>query len=124
MLAHPAGDSDEEELELSRHKVENLSKVPTAQSSILSRLSFLVVQATHVFPGVPYPEYTAILPIPYRVGTNTWNYMDASGAAVTTSGDLYLWPARSGNGQTFVTPAWLPSPIRSNVVCRLSPPIP
>ena len=40
---HPAGDSDEEELELSRHKVENLSKVPVAQSSIWSRLSFLAV---------------------------------------------------------------------------------
>ena len=28
--AHPAGDSDQEELELSRHRVENLSKVTTA----------------------------------------------------------------------------------------------
>ena len=33
-LAHPAGDRDQEELELSRHKVENLSKVTTAQSSM------------------------------------------------------------------------------------------
>jgi hypothetical protein len=32
--AHPAGDSDQEELELRRHRMENLSKVPTAQSSI------------------------------------------------------------------------------------------
>jgi hypothetical protein len=32
--AHPAGDSDEEELELSRHGEENLSKVPTAQSAM------------------------------------------------------------------------------------------
>ena len=43
--AHPAGDSDEEELELSRHRVENLSKVLVAQSSIWSRLNFLAVQA-------------------------------------------------------------------------------
>jgi hypothetical protein len=34
MLAHLAGDSDEEELELSRHRVENLSKVLVPQSSI------------------------------------------------------------------------------------------
>src|ERR1017187_8809369 len=32
--AHPAGDSDQEELELSRHRMENLSKVTSAQSSI------------------------------------------------------------------------------------------
>src|ERR1022692_3635371 len=32
--AHPAGDSDQEELELSRHRVENLSKVLVPQSSI------------------------------------------------------------------------------------------
>ena len=32
--AHPAGDRDEQELELRRHRVENLSKVPTAQSSM------------------------------------------------------------------------------------------
>jgi hypothetical protein len=31
--AHPTGDSDEEELELRRHRVENLSEVPSAQSS-------------------------------------------------------------------------------------------
>src|ERR1022692_4503307 len=43
--AHPAGDRDQEELELRRHRVENLSEVPSAQSSIWSRLSFLVVQA-------------------------------------------------------------------------------
>jgi hypothetical protein len=30
--AHPAGDSDQEELKLSRHRMENLSKVPTAQA--------------------------------------------------------------------------------------------
>jgi hypothetical protein len=41
--AHPAGDSDEEELELSRRRVENLSKAPVAQSSIWSRLNFLAV---------------------------------------------------------------------------------
>src|ERR1035438_4092171 len=34
VLAHPAGDRDQEELELSRHRVENLSDVPSAQSSI------------------------------------------------------------------------------------------
>src|ERR1017187_2167102 len=32
--AHPADDSDEEELELRRHKVDNLSKLPTPQSSM------------------------------------------------------------------------------------------
>jgi hypothetical protein len=32
--AHPAGDRDEQELELRRHRVENLSKVLVAQSSI------------------------------------------------------------------------------------------
>jgi prevent-host-death family protein len=42
--AHPAGDRDQEELELNCHKVENPSKVPTAQSSMWSRLGFLVVQ--------------------------------------------------------------------------------
>jgi hypothetical protein len=42
--AHPTGDRDEQELELRRHRVENLSKVLVAQSSIWSRLSFLVVQ--------------------------------------------------------------------------------
>ena len=47
VLAHPAGDSDEEELELRRHRVENLSEVPSAQSSIWSRLSFLVVQPSY-----------------------------------------------------------------------------
>jgi hypothetical protein len=43
--AHPAGDSDEQELESRRHRVENLSKVPVAHSSIWSRLNFLAVQA-------------------------------------------------------------------------------
>jgi hypothetical protein len=42
--AHPAGDRDEQELELRRHRVENLSKVLVAQYSIWSRLSFLAVQ--------------------------------------------------------------------------------
>jgi hypothetical protein len=32
--AHPTGDRDEQELELRRHGVENLSKVLVAQSSI------------------------------------------------------------------------------------------
>jgi hypothetical protein len=32
--AHPAGDSDKQQLELRRHKVENLSKVLAPQSSI------------------------------------------------------------------------------------------
>ena len=32
--AHPAGDRDQEEMELNCHKVENPSKVPTAQSSM------------------------------------------------------------------------------------------
>ena len=32
--AHPTGDRDEQELELRRHRVENLSKVLVAQSSI------------------------------------------------------------------------------------------
>jgi hypothetical protein len=32
--AHPTGDRDEQELELRRHSVENLSKVLVAQSSI------------------------------------------------------------------------------------------
>ena len=41
---HPAGDGDEEELELSWHEVENHSKVPAAQSPKWPRLSFLVVQ--------------------------------------------------------------------------------
>jgi len=40
----PARDGNEEELELSCHGVENLSRVPAAQSSKPSRLSFLVVQ--------------------------------------------------------------------------------
>src|SRR5450755_755051 len=43
--AHPAGDRDEQELELRRHRGENLSKVLVAQSSIWSRLNFLAVQA-------------------------------------------------------------------------------
>ena len=38
---HPAGDGNKEELELSCHRLKNLSKVAAAQSS---RLSFLVVQ--------------------------------------------------------------------------------
>jgi len=42
--AHPTGDSDEEELKLSRHRVVNLSKVTVAQSAIWSRLNFLAVQ--------------------------------------------------------------------------------
>src|ERR1017187_4910831 len=42
--AHPAGDKHQEELELSRPRVENLSEVPSAQSSIWSRLNFLAVQ--------------------------------------------------------------------------------
>src|ERR1022692_4428531 len=41
--AHPAGDRDEQELELRRHRVENLSKVLVAQSSIGSRLNFLAI---------------------------------------------------------------------------------
>jgi hypothetical protein len=41
--AHPAGDRDEQELELRRHRVENLSKVLVPQSSIWSRLNFLAV---------------------------------------------------------------------------------
>ena len=32
--AHPAGDSDKQQLELRRHSVENVSKVLVAQSSI------------------------------------------------------------------------------------------
>jgi hypothetical protein len=50
--AHPAGDGDQEELELSRHKVENLSKIPAAQSSRWSRLSFLAVHASSQRQGV------------------------------------------------------------------------
>jgi hypothetical protein len=42
--AHPAGDRDEEELKLSRHSVENLSKVIVAQSSIWPRPNFLAAQ--------------------------------------------------------------------------------
>src|ERR1017187_5166805 len=38
--AHPTGNRDEEELKLRRHKVEILSKVTVAQSSIRRRLSF------------------------------------------------------------------------------------
>ena len=45
LLIHPAGDGNKEELELSCHGVENLSKVAAAQSSKEPRLSFLVVQA-------------------------------------------------------------------------------
>src|ERR1022692_2804845 len=41
--AHPAGDRDEQELELRRHRVENLSKVLVAPSSIWSRLNFLAI---------------------------------------------------------------------------------
>ena len=41
--AHPAGDRDEEELKLRHYRMENLSKVPVAQSSIWSRLNFLAV---------------------------------------------------------------------------------
>jgi len=77
----------------------------------------------HPYPGVPYPQTTSILPLPEQVGTNHWRFVDPSGAAVTTSGDLYLWNNRAANGQTFDVPGWLPAPIRSNVVCRL-PPLP
>jgi hypothetical protein len=41
---HPAGDGNQEELELSWHGAKNLSKVAAAQSSMGPRLSFLVVQ--------------------------------------------------------------------------------
>src|ERR1039457_2202336 len=43
---HPAGDRDQEELELRRHRVENLSKVLVAQYSIGSRLNFLAVHGS------------------------------------------------------------------------------
>jgi hypothetical protein len=42
--AHPVGDRDEQELELRRHRGENLSKVLVAQYYIWSRLNFLAVQ--------------------------------------------------------------------------------
>src|SRR6185369_8683028 len=41
---HPAGHSDEEELEVRVHEVENPSKSFAAQPSGLARLSFLVLQ--------------------------------------------------------------------------------
>ncbi len=44
VLIHPAGDGNQEELELSCHGVKNLSKVAAAQSSKQPRLSFLAVQ--------------------------------------------------------------------------------
>jgi hypothetical protein len=40
---HPAGDGDEEELEWSCHGMENLPKVPAAQSPKWPRPSFFVV---------------------------------------------------------------------------------
>jgi hypothetical protein len=43
MPIDPARDGNEEKLELSCQAVENLSRVPAAQSSRLSRRSFLVV---------------------------------------------------------------------------------
>src|ERR1017187_5665055 len=57
--AHPAGDSDQEELELRRHRVENLSEVPSAQSSIWSRLSFLVVQDLKTFQRIDFQTHYA-----------------------------------------------------------------
>ena len=48
VLIHPAGDGNKEELELSCHGVENLSKVAAAQSSKEPRLSFLVIHAKFV----------------------------------------------------------------------------
>lgn len=86
--------------------------------SVTNQTVFLT-PPTHVFPGIPYPQITVTIPFPEQVGTNHWRYVDASGAAVTTSGDLYLWNNRAANGQTFSVPPWLPAPIRSNVVCRL-----
>jgi len=65
-----------------------------------------------------------MIPVPQRVGTNLWSYVDLPGAAaVTTAGDLYLW-GQNQNGQLLMPPAWLPQPVLSNVVCRLPPVIP
>ena len=50
---HPAGDGNEEELELSCHGVKNLSKIAAAQSSKEPRLSFLAV---HVLNAVVIRE--------------------------------------------------------------------
>lgn len=74
--------------------------------------------STHPYPGVPYPTYRTVVPAPVRVGTNSWRFIDSSGTAVTTSGDLYFLSNRGANGQTFNIPAWKPSPVRSNIVCR------
>lgn len=79
---------------------------------------------THPYPNVPYPVFAAMIPAPQRVGTNLWSYLDLPNtAAVTTSGDLYLW-GQNQNGQLLLPPAWLPQPVRSNVVCRLPPALP
>jgi hypothetical protein len=54
--AHPAGDRDQEELELSRHRGENLSKVLVAQYSIGSRLHFLAVHHSIFLPLPRFPS--------------------------------------------------------------------
>ena len=80
--------------------------------------------ATHPYPNVPYPVNVSMLPVPQRVGTNLWSSLDLPNtAAVTTSGDLYLW-GQNQNGQLLLPPAWLPQPVLSNVVCRVPPVIP
>ncbi len=78
------------------------------------------------YPGIPCFTYPPMVPVPQRVGTNTWSSFDlpdpggvaTSGAAVTTAGDLYLWGGNQ-DGQLLSPPPWLPLPVLSNLVCRL-----
>jgi alpha-tubulin suppressor-like RCC1 family protein len=75
----------------------------------------------HPYPNVPYPTVSGVIPVPQPVGMGTWSFAGL-GAAVTTSGDLYLWGFNDG-AQLLLQPTWLPAPVTGNVICRL-PPLP
>jgi alpha-tubulin suppressor-like RCC1 family protein len=106
----------------------------------------LLTPPSNPYPGIPYPQSVNLLTYPYRLGTNTWSYVDKS-AGVTTSGELYVWgrtqasPTSSqagpvlsmhgyywrdenADGQMLVPPTWEPQLVPSNVVCRLPPRVP
>ncbi len=79
---------------------------------------------THPYPGIPYLIDTSMVPVPQHAGTNVWVYVDPRElAAVTTSGDLYLW-GQNPSGQLLRPPVWLPAPVISNVVSRLPTTLP
>ena len=91
MSVHPAGNGDEEELELSWHGVENHSKAPTAQSPKWPRLRFLVVQ-DRLADTVAAGEHARVCSAPAAVLAVSGPHAAGLRAADPGGKDLVRWP--------------------------------